>query len=265
MSKQSKIRWQKTDTEELSRAVKNFNAKITRIEKKNPELKNALPERMSARQLKEMITTRQDLKRELNSLKRFTDKTNVIGITKDGEYQGIEIIESPNNYNTKITTWQRKEINRRLPTINRRREERLKMLEERDVISRGDKQGYKKGHLGLGRAELLELKPMAGLTPGMNEAAIKMKYKSVLAESQRDFFTAKDFRAKENYIKGLNNNFSPEDVKEIAETIKNMPIDKFLDTFQSDPDAKFSELYTPNQREYKKAVKLIKSVWMPNR
>ncbi len=118
MSGKYKIRWQKSDSEELNRAVKNFNAKITRIEKKNPELKNALPEKVSAKQLKELINTRQDLKRELNALKRFTDKNNRIGKTEDGSYEGITIF---GDYKTKITKWQEKEINRRLTNINRRR------------------------------------------------------------------------------------------------------------------------------------------------
>ena len=91
MSRKYKIRWQESDTQELARAVKNFNAKISRIEKKHPELKNALPEKMKVGELKNLINTRQDLKREINSLKRFTDKNNKIGLTDDGEFEGIEI------------------------------------------------------------------------------------------------------------------------------------------------------------------------------
>lgn len=74
MSRRHNIKWQKSDSQDLSKAVKNFNAKISRLEKKNPELKNALPEKVSVRQLKELINTRQDLKREINSLKRFSKK-----------------------------------------------------------------------------------------------------------------------------------------------------------------------------------------------
>ena len=55
MSKRYNIKWRQDDSERLTKAVKNFNAKITRLEKKNPENKNALPERVSAKQLKELI------------------------------------------------------------------------------------------------------------------------------------------------------------------------------------------------------------------
>ena len=37
MSRQPKIRWRKSDEQELKRVVKNFNAKLNRIEKKNPD------------------------------------------------------------------------------------------------------------------------------------------------------------------------------------------------------------------------------------
>ena len=36
MSKFHKIRWQESDLLELSKTIKNFNAKITRLAKKNP-------------------------------------------------------------------------------------------------------------------------------------------------------------------------------------------------------------------------------------
>lgn len=262
MSRKHKIRWQESDTDELTKAVKNFNAKITRIEKKNPELKNALPEKMSARQLKELINTRQDLKRELNALRRFTDKNNKIGITDDGTYQGIEIY---GDYNIKITKWQRKEINRRVAVINRRRKQRLEVLENIEVTSKGQKQGYTKGQLEMGRVEMIELQPMEGLTPGTNEVEVRKKFKSILIQSQSDFYSLKDFRTKANYITGLYNNFNEADIKEIVDTIKDMPLDKFLETFHSDPDAKFEGLYAPNQSQYGKYVKSLKAVWMPNR
>lgn len=264
MSKQYRIRWQETDKQDIAKAVKNFNAKIDRIAKKHPELKSALPEKITVGGMVNLIGTRQDLKRELNALKRFTDRKNVIGYDKEGNLVGITTI-SDNKYNTKITDWQNKEINRRLPTINKRREERLNRLKERDVKSRGKEQGYKKGHLGFGRAELLELSPMEGLTPGMSAPSLKMKYRAILLESQKTYFTDKDYRTKENYIKGLHDNFSSKDVKEIAKRIKEMPIDEFLEIFHTDNEAKFEGLYAPNEREYKKYLNSLKAVWLPKR
>ena len=95
MSKQYKIKWSKQDIEELNKVVKNFNAKITRLNKKNPENANIHPEKVSTADLKKLIETRQDLKRELNALRRFSKR-------------GAElIVDAPDTqYNVKITKWQ---------------------------------------------------------------------------------------------------------------------------------------------------------------
>lgn len=268
MSKKSKIRWQKTDNKELEKAVRNFNAKITRIEKKNPELKNALPERASVRQLKDLINTRQDLNREINALKRFTDKKNVIDIEYNGKekvYIGIEVLPSPHDYKAKITKWQKKEINRRLAFINKRRETRRKELEATPAVSRGKKLGYTRGEFGIGKTRMLELSPLKGITPGTNEENIKKKYSSIVKQSQSDFYTIKDYRCKANYITGLYNNFNPDEIADVIKTVEEMSIKDFLETFNSDPDADFSGLYPGNKAEERRYAKRLRAVWMPNR
>lgn len=262
MSRKYKIRWQESDTQDLTRAVKNFNAKISRIEKKYPELKNALPEKMKVGELKSIINTRQDLKRELNSLRRFTDKNNKIGISEDGKYQGIEIY---GDYNIKITKWQRKEINRRIATINVRRKKRLEALMDKPVKSRGKRQGYTVGQLGVGSIQMNDLLPMEGLTAGASEESIRRKYKSALIQSQSDFLTIRDFRTKSSYITGLYRNFNENDIKDIVDVIEKMPVDKFLDTFNSDQDAKFEGLYPGNKQQEEQYVKALRSVWIPER
>ena len=103
MSKYHKIRWNESDEQELKRAVRNFNAKLRRLEKKDPQKynKNTLPtfwdsvnetytNRVSVGQMKELINTRNDLKRELNSLKRFSKRGSE------------EIVFIPTNDNTCI-------------------------------------------------------------------------------------------------------------------------------------------------------------------
>ena len=99
MSRKHNIRWRSADEAELKRVVKNFNAKLTRLAKKDPQNKNALPERVSAAQMKNMIETRQDFNRELNALRRFSER-------------GAEelVVVPGNDYNLKITKWQKKEF-----------------------------------------------------------------------------------------------------------------------------------------------------------
>ena len=126
MSKYHKINWREEDTKELTRVVRNFNAKIQRLSKTNPGITNLLPEKVSASELKNLINTRQDLKRELNALNRFS---------KRGSETIVEIQE--NDYGLKTTKWQRTEMNRRVGVINRKRKARLEQFSNIEMKSGG--------------------------------------------------------------------------------------------------------------------------------
>ena len=159
MPKYHSIKWRDSDTKELSRVVRNYNAKINRLIKKNPQIENVLPEKVTVAQLKELINTRQDLKRELNALKRFSKRG------------AEEIVIVPNtDYNLKITKWQKTEMNRRVGIINRRRKKRLEDLSNMEMKSRGESLGYKKSDIGMGKATEVSLTPMNAFTRRMNQA-----------------------------------------------------------------------------------------------
>ena len=65
------IRYDPVFQKEIERVVKNFNAKITRLENKGNEL---LPEREYVRELKNQYTSRRELKRKLNQLRKFSEQ-----------------------------------------------------------------------------------------------------------------------------------------------------------------------------------------------
>lgn len=262
MSRKYHIRWQKSDVEELTKAVRNFNAKITRIEQKYPELKNALPEKIKVGELKSIINTRQDLKREINALKRFANRKNKIELLEDGSYQGIEIY---GDYNIKLTKWQIKELNRKIAIINRRKKKRLDALLETKVTSRGEEQGYTVGQIGVGSIQANDLAPMTGLTPGASEESVRRKYKSAMIQVQSDFLSISDFRLKSSYITSLYRNFSEEDVEDIIEAIEQMPVEEFMRIYNSDNDAKFEGTYPGNKKQEKQYAESLRAVWIPKR
>jgi hypothetical protein len=74
MAKKHNIRWTNKDNENLRKSVKNFNAKVERAIKKNPDLINYLPKKLSVKELRNEIQTRADLNRKLNSVKKFAKK-----------------------------------------------------------------------------------------------------------------------------------------------------------------------------------------------
>ena len=88
------IRYDKQLSREIARTVRNFNAKVRRLEKIRREL---VPERVSVASLKEEFTSRADLKRRLRELQRFSTRGVEDIITTSGgarttkyEYQLIK-------------------------------------------------------------------------------------------------------------------------------------------------------------------------------
>ena len=233
MSKQYNIRWKPDDSRELRKAVKNFNAKISRLEKKNPQIKNTLPEKVSVRELKGLIDTRQDFKREINALKRFSKRG------------AEELVSAPNNQNdnTKITKWQKEEMNRRIPLINKKRADYKEKIGDIPVTSGGKPQGYTRGQLGMGSADEKALREAKPFQPSDTNADINRRYKSFRKQSQRYYFDRREKQMKDNYIKGISENFNPKDpeVKALIEKINDMDFNDFYKVFQAeDPTFEFA-------------------------
>lgn len=91
---QSRIKWRQQDYLQLGKAVKEFNRKIDRLQAL--EEKAYLPSKIEYSDTKENITTRAELNRILNSLRRFKNEgAEDIYTTQAGE---------------KISNWERKEL-----------------------------------------------------------------------------------------------------------------------------------------------------------
>jgi len=253
MSRKYNIRWSQSDEAELKRVVKNFNAKLTRLQKKDPKTAGALPDRVSAAQLRDMIETRQDLNRELNALRRFSQRG------------AEELITAPeNDYNLQITKWQKEEINRRIGVINRKRADRLKKTQDIEARSRGEKLGYTKGQVGMGRAEEHSLQPIKGFTPKMNRQDLDKKFRQIIKESQSGYWDKRDEILRGNYIKSLERNFNPEDIEEIIDKIKNMDFSDFREVFEAE-GGNFELSYPPDRDSYDAYLTGLESIWLPNK
>ena len=76
MPREYNIKWRETDEEKLRRAVRNYNAKISRLEK-DPEYgfdKHLLPRRASVKDLREQIGTRKDFNKQIDRLQSFSQR-----------------------------------------------------------------------------------------------------------------------------------------------------------------------------------------------
>lgn len=65
------IRYDKKLDQEINRTIKNFNQKIVRLEKQEKEL---LPSKITKKELKNSVYTRQELQRKLKELQRFSKR-----------------------------------------------------------------------------------------------------------------------------------------------------------------------------------------------
>lgn len=259
MSKRYNIRWKQSDNEDLRKAVKNFNAKISRLEKKNPKMKNALPERVTVKGMKELIQTRSDLKREINALRRFSQKG------------AEELVELPDtNYNITVTKWQKNEAARRIGIINRKRKQKMQQIEDLEATSRGIGLGYKKGDIGMGDVDKVALKPMKMTYPTMERRDFKKRFKAILKESQSKFWEQKELETKENILKGIKANYNiPElrsEVEELRTAIEGMDFKEFYERFKSEEGV--NEIISPPPgsdmtEQLTRNFEVLKSVWVP--
>lgn len=254
MRRKYNIRWNADDEAELRRVVRNFNDKIRRLEKKDPKMKNALPERASVRQLKNLIETRADLNRELNSLRRFSKKG------------AEEIVEVPENkYNLKTTKWQKQEMTMKVSLINRRRKKRLQEIEAWEMTSGGKKLGYTKGEFGMGKADEVALNPLKAFTPTMSRADLNMKFRHINKEVQSSYFSAKEERLRYNYIVGLQRTYRAEEIEDIIDAIENMDFKEFYKRFQEEGGTMEFASKLPNNAVRESYVEHLHSQWLPKK
>lgn len=264
MSKQYNIKWREQDEKELRRVVRNFNDKLRRLVKENPENQNILPQfwneqtqqfesRVTIKNLKELIQTRADYNRQLNMLKRF------------GRRGAEEIIEAPTNeYGAKTTKWQKSEMARMAQIVNRRRRERLENLENVKMLDSYGELGYTLGQrFGMGLASRNSLNPIKTFTRSQTQADLKQKVRALMRESASNYAKDRDLMLKENFINELRQNYNEGDISDVIERIRSMDDDLFVLKFEARGD-KFELAYPPDRgsEEYKNYVSELKGYWL---
>ena len=262
------IRWKSSDEQLLNKTVKNFNAKIRRLEKKYDKAieqaktkeearnilrqKEALPEKVVKKDLKALINTRKDLNREVKMLQRFSKK-------------GAEQIKpAPNNDNNLLLTkWQIQEYSRRMGIINRNRNKRLKEIEELEATSRGEELGYTRGAIGMGSYETNILKPAKAWTKSLDRTGFNKKWGMSMEELQADYYDKGMEVLKNNYIDALLTEFNEEDIKDVVEAIRKMSYEDFYKIYHKE-GGEFSHIYYPNVEAYEGYIQYHKRLWVGN-
>lgn len=248
------IRWRQSDEAELRRTVNNFNAKIRRASKRMGKDAAALPPPVSLAKIRKRIQTRGDYKRELESLRAFSQKG------------AEEIVEAPDNYNKlKLTKWQLEDMQRRADNINEKRQERREMIADIEITDRGEKAGYKKGEFGMGKLEERELDPIDAFTHQMNRADLNRKHEVLRNESRELYWNERDEILRRNYIKSLTDHFRESDIRGVIDAINNMPFDQFRKRYEAE-GGNFELNYPkePDSAEYRSYLTALQAIWTPD-
>lgn len=273
MPRRYNIRWSQSDEAELKRVVKNFNAKVSRVAAKDPKNKSALPEKVSAAQLREMIETRQDLNRELNALRRFSERG------------AEEIIELPDNdYNLRVTKWQKKEMTRLETIVNQKRRKQLERVANIELTDRGKSLGYTKGErdqidvaafdnpesyakgrVGMRKIEEVELYPVQAFTSSQNRRDLNARFAQLKKESVSTYWDKRNEIMRTNYLREIERNFPGEMVSEVVDKIRNMEFDEFRKVFEAEDQHKFQFNYPLNKDDQTKYSNALRAIWIPNK
>ena len=131
---QSRINWKRGDYIRLGRAVSDFNKKINELQQEENKL--YLPTPLSYSNVKENITTRQELNRMINSLRRFQQE------------DAGELYETESGQ--QITKWERRELGRQVGIAKRRLKQELVGLNEPTIG------GFSRVQMGSMRAREIE-------------------------------------------------------------------------------------------------------------
>lgn len=248
MAKQYNIRWTENDSKQLSKAVKNFNAKVKRLESKYSSTPGVVvPEKVTMKEMRELIGTRRDLQKELKSLQNFTQR---------GSEQLVRAETQDNIY---LTKWQKQELTKRAKVINAERDRRREELESKELIHKGEGLGYTRGAVGMGKAEALQLRPTTPFTPKMRKSDINARMEHYRRESQSTYWKKRDILMRDNYIKALKKSFNSR-ADDIIAKIQNMPLEEVKDIIMSDP-SEFETAYPLSKEEEDPYLEHLREMW----
>lgn len=247
------LNWTEHREATLKKAIDDFNKELKKLSKTiDPKLKNALPQRVTITQYKKLISTPDDLRREVSALRAFL------------EPGAAELIEIPDNkYNSKITRWQMEQMVSRAEIVNENRAKRRKELGALKKTDRGEELDYTLDDFGMGAEAERALDPIEPFTPSQGYRDIHAKFRTILQSNQDLYWNKRDAIMRMNYIKSIEDNFKKEDSKEIIAAIENMSPSEFYSRFLQ-RSAEFETSYPHSSTQYEEFLLQLRSDWLSN-
>lgn len=216
------IRYDSKLNSEINKIVRNFNQKVTRLEKNQQEL---LPTKISVRELKKSYNNRSDLKRKLRQLKRFSTR-------------GIEqVVETKQGL--KISKYDLINLKKENARVKRSLTMEIKRLETTSPKVLGKKQKTTFAQMGdqhylnlVARRKALEKEIM-----NLNKSELERLKNLIDKTLKNKAYMNSTF--KENYLKMLTDlgyyfDYDNEKLQKLEDKLMDLSPDKFLKLFQED-------------------------------
>ena len=178
----ARINWKRGDYISLGRAVSNFNKKIRELQAEENKL--YLPDEINYKEAKENITTRRELNRLINSLRRFQrEGAEDLYTTQSGE---------------EITKWERAELGIQSRIAQTRLRNELKTLNE------PTESGFSRVQMGSIRAREIEAQ-IKNLKQIETKAGYEfnMLKRRIATQGASDYTMKKAIVFRENYLKEM--------------------------------------------------------------
>lgn len=230
------IRYDKKLNQEINKTIKNFNQKISRLERSEKEL--LLPEKITKKELKQNVYTRQELRRRLKELQLYSKRNIEETITTSGgvtlsRYELTKIKKESARIKASLT----REINRMqftTPKVFGKKQATTfaQMGDQYYLNLQARRNALEKGDIGsLSGEQLKQYKALLEKTR-LN----KTYYSTVFKENYLQMLTDM------GYFYGYNN----EKLNKLKETISSLDSDKFLKLFREEKSIQAILDYYPN-------------------
>lgn len=224
-----KIKWREKDIKKLKNKVKSFNSKISRELTKGTD-NSILPKKVSFKELKKRIITREDYNREFDLLDDFTNR------------YALKVEKT--NRGGKVPLWLKRQTNTKLKEINKRRKEQMKIYESLPLTDRNkpiDKQTqfYRDSNLNQFKPKTVNwenksTKDIEKFIEGLKEYEITKEQKDKLY--------------RENYYTSIRENYSPSQAEEIIKILDDIETDVLVNKYYTDLNLNIDFNYEESDR-----------------
>lgn len=213
------MKFSKKDEDELSKLVKNFNAKIRRVKKKHPELAFIQPAKLSKSEIKTSYADAPKIlyRKAISGYKKYLARgAEMPYTTKSG---------------VNTTLWQKREIDRQFRTINAQRKKEIAKYQP--SIYKGTMNAIQNMNLKPRKNTVEEIRPKSW--GRFVENLERQAYRNVSKK-----------RYKENYLKAILNEFG---TGKLYERFEAVPEDKLYQMYFDSPYLQIDFIYDPHEKE----------------